>query len=182
MKHHRKFLFLALPMVLVACEASVSEKYKSRTAGFSSVAQNSKSITGKKTVWVQTQEQAQTLNKQVHKMVHRKTISADTAVQVALLNNKGLQAAYADIGISASDVWQESLLKNPVVSIGVLGINAPEVGAYRAIEGMIAGNLLDAHTRKQRIALADTNFQAAQLNAVNATLSLAAETRTAWIR
>lgn len=181
MKHQRKLLMLTLPIFLAACEASVSEKYKSRTAGFAAVAQNSKSITGKKTVWVQSQEQAQMLNKQVHKMVHRKTISADTAVQVALLNNKGLQAAYADIGISASDVWQESLLENPVVSIGVLGINAPELGAYRAIEGMIAGNLLDAHTRKQRIALADTNFQAAQMNAVNATLSLAAETRTAWI-
>ncbi|MBV1865998.1 MAG: TolC family protein [Rhodobacteraceae bacterium] len=181
MKHHRKLMLLILPFALAACEASVSEKYTSQTAGFSNVSNNTKGITGKNTVWVQNQEQAQIVNKQVHKMVHRKTISADKAVQVALLNNKGLQAAYADIGISASDVWQESLLENPVVSIAVLGINAPELGAYRAIEGMIAGNLLDAHTRKQRIALADAGFQAAQMGAVNETLRLATETRTAWI-
>lgn len=181
MKRNRKLLLLTLPFALAACEANVPDKYKSPTAGFSNVSDSTRKITGKKTVWVQNQEQAHALNKQVHKMVHRKTITADTAVQVALLNNKGLQAAYADIGISASEVWQQSLLENPVVSIGVLGINAPELGAYRAIEGMIAGNLLDAHTRKQGIALADTGFQAAQMSAVNETLSLAGETRSAWI-
>jgi outer membrane protein TolC len=67
------------------------------------------------------------------------------------------------------------------VSIGILGIGAAELGVYRAIEGMIATNILDAKTRKQRIALADVNFRAAQLNAVNDTLSLANQTRQAWI-
>lgn len=174
-------ILLAAPMLLAACEASVSSQYTDRTAGFDAVTANTQSITGKNTVWVQNQTQAKAVSKQVHGMTHRKTISADTAVQVALLNNKGLQAAYADIGISAAEVWQQSLLKNPVVSVGILGINAPELGAYRAIEGMIAGNLLDAHTRKQRIALADTAFQAAQLNAVNETLRLATETQLAWV-
>jgi outer membrane protein TolC len=46
---------------------------------------------------------------------------------------------------------------------------------------MIAGNLLNAYTRNQRIALADTAFQAAQMRAINASLSLASETGIAWI-
>ena len=83
-------------------------------------------------------------------MVQGKTISADTAVQVALLNNKGLQASYANVGLSAAEAWQQSTPENPIVSIGVLGIGAPELGAYRAIEGLIRANLLDATTRKQR--------------------------------
>ena len=114
-------------------------------------------------------------------MVHRKTISADTAVQVALLNNKGLQASYANVGLSAADAWQQSTPENPVVSIGILGIGAAELGLYQAIEGMFATNILDAKTRKQRVALADINFRSAQLGAVNDTLSLAKQTRQAWI-
>jgi outer membrane protein TolC len=46
---------------------------------------------------------------------------------------------------------------------------------------MFATNILDAKTRKQRVALADINFQSAQLSAVNDTLTLANQTRQAWI-
>lgn len=114
-------------------------------------------------------------------MVHRETISADTAVQVALLNNKGLQASYANVGLSAAEAWQQATPENPLVSIGILGIGAAELGVYRAIEGMIATNILAAKTRKQRVALADVNFRAAQLTAVNDSLTLANQTRQAWI-
>jgi len=105
----------------------------------------------------------------------------DTAVQVALLNNKGLQASYANVGLSAAEAWQESTPENPIVAIGVLGIGAAELGAYRAIEGLFRANILDAQTRKQRVLLADANFRAAQMNAVNDTLALANQTRMAWI-
>jgi outer membrane protein TolC len=144
------------------------------------VFQTSTSI-GKRTAFAQTQAENVVLKKQVHGMVHRKTISADTAVQVALLNNKGLQASYANVGLSAADAWQQSTPENPVVSIGILGIGAAELGLYRAIEGMFATNILDAKTRKQRVALADINFRSAQLGAVNDTLTLANQTRQAWI-
>ncbi len=46
---------------------------------------------------------------------------------------------------------------------------------------MFATNILDAKTRKQRVALADINFRSAQLGAVNDTLTLANQTRQAWI-
>lgn len=117
----------------------------------------------------------------LYRMVHRKTISADTAVQVALLNNKGLQASYANVGLSAAEAWQQSTPENPVISLGILGIGAPELGAYRAIEGLIRANILDATTRKQRRAIADANFRQAQLEAVNDTLALANQTRQAWV-
>ena len=121
------------------------------------------------------------MKREVRAMVQGKTISADTAVQVALLNNKGLQASYANVGLSAAEAWQQSTPENPIVSIGVLGIGAPELGAYRAIEGLIRANLLDATTRKQRRAIADASFRQAQLTAVNDTLTLANQTRQAWV-
>ncbi len=121
------------------------------------------------------------MSARVHELVHRKTIDADTAVQVALLNNKGLQATYADIGINASEVWQQSLPENPRVSIGLLGIGAPELGAYRAIEGMIAANILSLATRKARVDIAKTRFRQAQMRAVDATLKVANDARRAWV-
>ncbi|MGB3277645.1 MAG: TolC family protein [Pseudorhodobacter sp.] len=174
-------LALVFPLVLGACASAIPAAFTEPKAGFANVANQITPAIGKRAVFAETQAENEALRKQVQGMVHRKTLSADTAVQVALLNNKGLQASYANVGLSAAEAWQQATPENPVVSFGILGIGAAELGAYRAIEGMIATNILDAITRKQRIALADVNFRAAQLTAVNDTLSLANQTRQAWI-
>jgi outer membrane protein TolC len=174
-------LVFGFPLILGACATAIPGAYTEPKAGFANVSNQTSTSIGKRTAFAQTQAENVVLKKQVHGMVHRKTISADTAVQVALLNNKGLQAAYANVGLSAADAWQQSTPENPVVSIGILGIGAAELGLYRAIEGMFATNILDAKTRKQRVAFADINFRSAQLGAVNDTLTLANQTRQAWI-
>ena len=174
-------LVLGFPLILGACATAIPGAYTEPKAGFANVSNQTSASIGKRTAFAQTQAENVVLKKQVHGMVHRKTISADTAVQVALLNNKGLQASYANVGLSAADAWQQSTPENPVVSIGILGIGAAELGLYRAIEGMFATNILDAKTRKQRVAFADINFRSAQLGAVNDTLTLANQTRQAWI-
>ncbi len=173
---------IVLPVVLAACTApQVPARFSARDAGFDTVQARTTKAIGKRTVWAQSQAETVALSKQVRGMVHRKTINAETAVQVALLNNKGLQASYASIGLTAAEAWQQSTPENPVVSVGLLGIGAPELGLYRALESVIAVNLLDARTRKQRVAVADAQFQQAQMEAVNETLTLAHETRQAWI-
>ncbi len=111
----------------------------------------------------------------------KKTIDVETAVQVALLNNKGLQASYADLGDSAADAWQTQLSVLPTFSVGLSGIGTPGLEAYQVLEGAIAGNILALATYDRNIKLADQPFQAAQLKAAIATISLAAETRRAWI-
>ncbi len=174
-------LALMLPAVLAACATAVPPEFTDRDAGFAVVQSRTTQAIGKRTAWAQSQDQTEALSKEVRALVHRKTISAETAVQVALLNNKGLQAAYTAIGLSAAEAWQQSTPENPVVSLGLMGIGAPELGLYRALESTIAVNLLDARTRKQRVALAQAQFQQAQLEAVNDTLRLANDTRQAWI-
>ena len=79
---------------------------------------------------------------------------------------------------------QGALLASAVTVVGaclLLTVGAPELGAFRAIEGMIANNILAMMTRERRVAIADTRFHQAQLKAIEATLALAAETRAAWI-
>ncbi len=114
---------LALPLVLGGC-VSASE-YAAKNAGFSSVEAKTAEATGKQTVWVQNQQQAQVVSDRVKTLMAKKAIDVETAVQVALLNNKGLQAAYADLGDSAADAWQSTMLVNPTVSVGLTGIGTP---------------------------------------------------------
>lgn len=181
MRHSKLLLTVGIQLLLGACATAVPNAFTERKAGFANVENQTSVAIGKRTAFAETQAENEALREQVHAMVYRKTISADTSVQVALLNNKGLQASYANVGISAADAWQQATPENPIVSIGVLGIGASELGAYRAIEGLIRANILDATTRKQRVALADVTFRAAQLEAVNDTLTLATRTRKAWV-
>lgn len=173
---------IVAPVALAGCVTTDDGgTYSEKTAGFATVSAKTSEATGKQSVWIQNQQEATAISKQVHGLVHKKTIGVETAVEVALLNNKGLQASYADIGLSAAEVWQQTLLENPKVSIGALGIGAPGLGLYRALEGMIAANILASMTRKRRVGLADTKFKQAQYKAAVETLMVAAKARAAWI-
>ena len=174
----RKLLAIGmLPLAVAGCTTMASvDGISSPLAGFTSVAARAETVTGKKTVWVQSSEQARAVSARVKTLVQKKTIGPDAAVQVALLNNKGLQAAYAEIGLSAADVWQQTMLINPTISVGMIGVDP-----VRTIEGAVVGNILALATRQRRVAVADTRFRQAQLRAAEETLRLAADTRRAWI-
>lgn len=178
----RVLSIVGLPLLLAGCITDEEiGRYASPGAGMERVANLTLASTNASVALVSNPADAAAIADRVSAMVRGKTISADTAVQVALLNNRGLQAAYADLGISAADVWQETKLPNPRISIGVFGIASPEFGAWRAIEGMVANNILALATMRQRVDLADARFRKAQLDAALATLSLANQTRRAWI-
>jgi outer membrane protein TolC len=169
-----------LPVVLASCVSGA--EYAKRDAGFSTVAGKTSDITAKQTVWVQNQQQARAASAQVKTLLARKkSLDVETAVQIALINNKGLQAAYADLGDSAADAWQSTMLLNPTVSVGFSGVGTPELEAFRTIEAAITTNLLALMTKKRDIEIADTRFRQAQLNAAVRTLQVATDTRRAWI-
>lgn len=175
-------LALSTTLVLSACATPEQKaRFADPKAGFSSVSGSTKRILGKDTVMLLSAQDIEANAKRVHALVHKRTINADTAVQVALLNNRGLQATYAELGVSSADVWQSIMQPNPVASLGVFGINADGLGAYRAIEGMIAFNLLSVFTQRDRTKLAELRFTQSQLKAVEETLRVSVETRRAWI-
>lgn len=170
---------IAVPLILGGCVSAA--EYSQKNAGFSSVSATTAEVTGKNTVWVQNQHDAQAVAGQVKRLLARKSIDAETAVQVALLNNKGLQAAYAGLGDAAADAWQSTMFVNPTVGVGLTGIGTPGLAAFKSVEGVIATNLLALATHKRNVDIADTGFRKAQLNAALQTLQLAADTRRAWI-
>ncbi len=178
----RLSMAVAGPLVLGGCVTGASELYGPSEAGFVQVLGQVAPATGPaRPAWVQNADQARAVSERVAKLVQGRTISAETAVQVALINNRGLQAAYSDLGITAAEAWQQTLLPNPTVSVGLLGIGQPGLVAFRTVEGMVANNILALVTQKRRSDIADARFRQAQMAAADATLRVATDTRRAWI-
>jgi outer membrane protein TolC len=145
--------------------------------GLETTAQHTLAATGKRPVWVQSQEEAQKAAAETRALLKSGTLDADKAVRAAVLNNKGLQSDLAELGISSAEMWQQTMLVNPVVSVGFASNPAA-----RLVESTILGNLLALITREKRVAIAETQFRAAQHRAAESLLRLAFETERAWIR
>lgn len=168
---------LTVPAVVSGCVTSGNTAAVSDpVAGFSTVQAKTSGAVGKQAVWAQSQAETRVMADRTRAFVYKKTIGPDTAVQVALLNNRGLQAAYAEVGLSAADVWQETMPINPTASIGFSSI-----GVGRVIDSAITSNILALMTKSKRVGVADARFRQAQLKAAEETLRVAAETRRAWI-
>lgn len=178
----RTFLLLSAGAIALSGCASpeLTAALSAREPGFDMVRSSTSVATRSQTVFLQDASAIRENADRVHKMVHKRQVSADTAVQVALLNNRGLQAAYAGLGMSAAEIWQTTLQPNPKVSLGLMGIDSDGL-AWRALEGIIVNNILALTTAERRSRLAETRFQQAQLRAVEETLRLATETRLAWV-
>jgi outer membrane protein TolC len=107
----------------------------------------------------------------------RRPLSADAAVQIALYNNRDLQASYNALGISEAIMVHDSLPPSPGVSVlDVAG------GGGLEIERRIVANILALATLPARADIAADRFRQAQLRAALDTLRLAAETRRAYYR
>lgn len=176
----RAVLAMSTAVLLAACADTAAVRNASDPqAGFTTVADGVKRSSGANAVWAQTAADVAANEARAKALVVGKTIGPEVAVQVALMNNRGLQAAYADLGLSATDLWEVALGSQPSLELSLTGIG--EDGLARSLEASVTGAILDLATRKSRSRIAETHFRQAQLEALSKTLSLATETRRAWI-
>jgi outer membrane protein TolC len=111
------------------------------------------------------------------KRLTRKVLTADSAAQIALLNNRGLQAAYNELAAAEATMVGDSLPPNPTFSISrIAGAGSSE------LETQIALDILALATLPVRSEIAAERFRQAQLRAIDETLRLAFETRRAYYR
>lgn len=130
----------------------------------------------KDVVAIRTTDEAQWASDRVRGLLAR-PLTVDTAVQVALLNNRGLQAAYNELALAETDLVQEGLPPNPTFSISrISGDGAIE------IERQIVGDILALATLPFRTDIARERFRKAQLRAAEETLRLAGDVRRAYYR
>lgn len=125
---------------------------------------------------VRTQEDADVARARAARLLDR-TLTADAAVQVALLNNRGLQAAYNELGLAEARFVEASLPPNPTFSVERMSSVAE-----LEFEGRIVANILALATLPARAEIASARFHQAQLRAAEETLRLATETRRAYYR
>jgi outer membrane protein TolC len=131
---------------------------------------------GQDTVKIRSEEDAAFIKDRVSFLL-RKPLTAETAVQIALLNNRGLQAAYNELGITEAELAASALPPSPTLSYALLA-----AGDALEIERQIAVNVLAILTLPRRQDIAETRFRATQLKAMMEVLRLARETERAYIR
>ncbi|HZJ11142.1 MAG TPA: TolC family protein [Methyloceanibacter sp.] len=138
------------------------------------------SITGeglnKSVVRIRSAEEAASAQDAVGRLLHA-PLGADAAVQIALLNNLGLQAAYNRLGIAEAVAVQAS--RPPLPSFSLERVST---SIELDIERKIVGSILALAVWPARSKIAAVRFEQAQLRAAEETLRVAAETRRAYIR
>jgi outer membrane protein TolC len=130
----------------------------------------------KDVIAIRTPDDAQRADATV-KALLRRPLTVDSAVQIALLGNRGLQAAYNELALAETDLVGDSLPPNPTFSISRISGN----GALE-IERQVVGDILALATLPFRSEIARQRFQKAQLRAAEETLRLAADVRRAYYR
>lgn len=130
----------------------------------------------KDVVAIRTADEADAARAHVDALL-RKPLTAEAAVQVALLNNRGLQAAYNALGFAEAEMIQASLPPAPTIKVERL-TNPFEI----EIERRIVANILSLLTLPARASVAADRFHQAQLRAAEETLQIAADARRSYYR
>jgi outer membrane protein TolC len=130
----------------------------------------------KDVVAIRTAEDASAASDAVRRLIAR-PLSVDAAVQIALLNNRGLQASYNELALAETEMVQEGLPPSPTFSLSrIAGDGASEV------ERQVVGDILALATLPARTDIARERFRKAQLRAAEETLRLAADVRRVYYR
>ncbi len=102
-------------------------------------------------------------------------LAVDNAVQIALLNNRGLQAIYGELGIAEADLVQAGRWRNPRFGY----VNARGDGAL-SIDKTLGFDFLQLLTIPLATKIETRRFEQTKLLVANEVLRVAAETRKAW--
>lgn len=140
-------------------------------AGFPDVQQQLSTRMEQKVQWNQDTEQDKAVAQAVQVMLQDE-LTADEAVQIALLNNHLLQAEYEKLGIAQADLVQAGLLGNPVFSGEVMRSG---VGIERTVGVML--DFLNIFTVAARERVAKESFEQVKLLVANRAFDLATEVR-----
>jgi outer membrane protein TolC len=155
---------------LAGC-ASLSED-----ARFSAVEQAVKERTGADTKWSRSEDDVNSVRARVKELL-AKPLGPMEAVQIALLNNPGLQASYAEVGIAEADLVQASRWRGPTFSFARL-----RRGDELEIERGVFFDVLGLLTIPLSTRVSETRLQAVQNRAAGEGLRVALEARKAWFQ
>jgi outer membrane protein TolC len=171
-----QFLVARICLALIGAALVSGCAWFSPDAGMGVVANVAERELNKDVAGIRTSDEAEAVRLAVHRLLAR-PLTADAAVQVALLNNRGLQAAYNELMLAEAAMVEASLPPNPRFSyLHIAG------SAELEIERTIVADILALATLPVRSDIALTRFRQAQLRAALETLRLAFDTRRTYYR
>ena len=148
----------------------------SRDGGFGAVANVAKERLAKDAQWVRSASDADGVQASVKKLLAQ-PLTVDDAIQVALLNNRGLQAIYAEVGIAEADVVQAGRLRNPI-----FGFTNVRGGGALEIDRTLGFDFLQFLTIPLAKRIETRRFEQIKLLVANDVLRVAAETRKVYFQ
>src|SRR2546422_586401 len=162
----RKLIFLPAVLAIAGC-AHVDPQ-----PAFAALANTVHLRTGKRVQWNRGTAQDAEAQAAISALL-RQPLSADSAVQIALLNNHNLQATYEELGIAQADLVEAGLLRIPIFTF-------ERRFPGQAMEVDVLKEFIDIVLLPLRKRIAEAQFQAAKLRVGHEVLNLAAEVRAAF--
>lgn len=127
--------------------------------------------------WINGTELDKEAAKNLSALLNRK-LTADDAVQIALLNNRELQAVYSELGVAQADLVQAGLLSNPIFDAAVM---FPTSGRGRPdLELSAAMNFLNIFYIPLRKRVAAARFEETKTRVTGSVLDFAGRVRSAF--
>jgi cobalt-zinc-cadmium efflux system outer membrane protein len=164
-------LFALTTAMLMGC-ASTSAR-----PAFDEVAKTVGDRTGHQVRWNQDTDADREAEAAVDRLLSHE-LTADSAVQVALLVNPALRSTFEELAIAQADLVQAGLLKNPVFTIGRTAWESEHIDPN--LFASVEVDFLDLLTMPMRKRVAATELEAQKLEVADHVLALSSEVREAF--
>ena len=146
-------------------------------AGFDDVSRTVEERTSLKVFWNNGTDLDQQAAAKLDSLLQGR-LTADEAVQIALLNNRDLQAAYSQLGVAQADLVQAGLLSNPIFDASVM---FPLSGGGRPdLELSAVMNFLNIFYIPLRKRVAAARFEEVKTAVAGSVLEFAGRVRSAF--
>jgi outer membrane protein TolC len=165
---HAPLLLIMLALGLGGCTGFTQD------GGFDAVANATRAHLGKEVKWPRSAHAQAEVSAQVAALLAH-PLSVEDAVQIALLNNHTLQAAFEELGISEAELVQAGRLPNPRFDLR----HARAAGQYD-IEETLSFNVLALLTMPYAHDIEKRRFAQTQNSSVQRVAQLAKDTREAF--
>ncbi|ASW02695.1 TolC family protein [Paraburkholderia aromaticivorans] len=147
----------------------------SKDGGFGTVSSVASERLGKDAVLIKTDQDRSAAASRTQELLAA-PLGMDDAVQIALLNNRGLQASYSELGIAEADLVQAGRLPNPGFTF-----SRTHGGDDLSISRTFTLGMLRVLTMPLATRIESRRFEQTRLLTANAMLKVAADARRAYI-
>jgi len=165
-----------LVSLLLAFFAAISTLAARDEDSFAPVEQAARQRSRSAVTWQREQKAREQTVAEVRRLL-RAPLTPNAAAQIALLNNRGLQSTFEEIGLAQADLIEARTFPNPELNVSARFPDKPPSGTD--VEWSIAQNFLNILMIPLKAKVAKDQLLAAQLRVSDAVTRLVAETKSA---